>query len=146
MRADTGASITTMKKQQRAKIDEFRVAVVQSGSLSVHQQAEALGLSRSTAWTVLRAGHKNSGISANVIIRMLASPGLPIAARQKLLEYVQDKIAGVYGHSHRRRRKFAANLAFKEIDGFGLEYDATLPRRQTLAGRLQEQVKHDLAH
>jgi hypothetical protein len=130
MRAGAGVSITKMKMQQRAKIEEFRAAVVQSGSLTLHQQAHALGLSRSTAWSVLRACHKNSGISASVITRMLASSHLPIAARQRLLEYVQEKIAGVYGHSDRRRRTFAANLPLKEMDDFGLEYDATLPSSQ----------------
>jgi hypothetical protein len=57
---------------------------------------------------------------------MLASPHLPISARLKLLEYVQDKIAGVYGHSDRRRRKFAAHLPLKERDDFGLEYDVPI--------------------
>jgi hypothetical protein len=64
---------------------------------------------------------------------MLASPHLPIAARQQLLEYVQDKIAGVYGHSDRRRRKFAAHLPLKEIDDFGLEYD--LPNENQVGNR-----------
>ena len=135
MRADAGISITKLKTQQRAKIEEFRAAVVRSGSLTLQQQAHALGLSRSTAWSVLRASHKNSGISASVITRMLASSHLPIAARQRLLEYVQDKIAGVYGHTDRRRRKFAANLPVKEMDDFGLEYDASLP-----SARSQSQV------
>ena len=140
MRADAGISITKMKIQQRAKIEEFRAALVRSGSLTLRQQAHALGLPRSTAWSVLRGCHKNSGISASVITRILASSQLPIAARQRLLEYIEEKIAGIYGHSDRPRRKFAANLPLKEMDDFGVEFGATLPSGQTLAARSQEQV------
>lgn len=116
MCVDVGIGISKMKMRQRAKIEEFRAAVIGSGNLTLHQQAYALGLSRSTAWSVLRASHKNSGISAGVIKRMLASSQLPMAARQKLLEYVEEKIAGVYGHRDRRRRKFAASVPLTEID------------------------------
>ena len=132
MRADARVSITKMKMEQRAKIEEFRAAVIGSGSSTLYQQDYVLGLSRSTAWSVLRADHKNSGISARVITRMLASTHLPTAARHRLLEYIRDKIAGVYGHSDRRRRKFAANLAVKEIDNFNLEYGASVPSGSNL--------------
>ena len=63
-------------------------------------QANALGLSRSTTWTILKGRHKASGLSADIINRMLAAPRLPPLVRAKVLEYVEEKTAGRYGHSH----------------------------------------------
>jgi len=58
----------------------------------------------------LNAKHKTSGLSAVVINQMLMAPQLPPLARAKLLEYIEDKIAGVYGHSSQQVRRFAARL------------------------------------
>ena len=66
-----------MRERQRAKISELRTALVQAGFVQLLQQADALGLGRSTTWAVLRASHKASGLSAHVLNRMIASPKLP---------------------------------------------------------------------
>lgn len=58
---------SALKARQAAKIREIRSALVDAGYLTVDQQAAALGLARSTAWTVLRANHKASGLSASVL-------------------------------------------------------------------------------
>jgi hypothetical protein len=105
-----------MKAQQRCKIEELRQALVQAGAMSLDQQAAVLGLSRSTTWSMLRAIHKNSGLSASIINRMLASPQLPASVRHRIFEYVQERMAGRYGHSERRRREFAASLAIAELN------------------------------
>jgi hypothetical protein len=82
--------------------------------VTLDQQSEALGLARSTTWTILRASHKGTGLSAAVINRMLLSPELPPLARRKILEYTTDKLAGVYGGSRTQRRRFFARLSIKE--------------------------------
>ena len=96
---------------QSAKIRELRQALVASGFPTLGQQAMALGLSRSTAWTVLKGNHKGSGLSAAIIKRMLASPQIPAVAKKILLEYIEQKCAGAYGHSKERVREFQTQIA-----------------------------------
>jgi hypothetical protein len=98
--------VAEMKARQAAKIRELGHALVDAGFLTLDDQSKALGLARSTTWTILRASHKGSGLSAAIIKRMLLSPKLPPLARRKILEYTADKLAGVYGGSRTQRRKF----------------------------------------
>jgi hypothetical protein len=96
--------------RQRSKIAEIRAALVDTGFVTLDQQAATLGLSRSTAWSILSLSHKASGLSARTISRILRSPRLPSAARQRMFEYIHEKIQGLYGHRERRRREFAECL------------------------------------
>src|SRR5215213_1105509 len=72
------------KTRQASKIAEIRPALVSAGFDTLSKQAAVLGLSRSSAWAVLQGDHthKASGLSADTIKRILASPDLPPAARQ----------------------------------------------------------------
>ena len=99
-----------MKKQQASKIREIGEALVAAGFRALDEQAEALGLSRSTTWTILKGNHKNSGLSAATINRILAAPHLPPIVRAKIHEYIEEKIVGLYGDSKTRLRKFTATL------------------------------------
>src|SRR5262244_674676 len=47
-----------MKARQSSKIRELAEAVKSAGFLTLDEQAQALGLSRSTAWTIGKASHK----------------------------------------------------------------------------------------
>ena len=98
------------KPLQCAKIREIGAALISAGIVALDQQADALGLCRSTTWVILQAEHKNSGLSATVINRMLGSPRLPAPARAKVIEYVREKLAGRYGHSKAQLRRFADQL------------------------------------
>ena len=95
------------KALQCAKIREIGAALISAGFVALDQQADALGLCRSTTWVILQAEHKNSGLSAAVINRMLASRRLPSPVRAQVIEYVRDKLAGRYGHSKAQLRRFA---------------------------------------
>jgi len=97
-------------QRQSHKIVELKEALIREGYLTLKAQAAALGLGRSTTWTVLRANHKASGLSASVIARMLGAPQLPPSAREKIIEYVKEKQAGLYGHNKRQIERFAAGL------------------------------------
>jgi hypothetical protein len=103
-----------MKARQSSKIRELAEAVKSAGFLTLDEQAKALGLPRSTAWTIRKANHKASGLSASIINRMLAAPELPPLARTKILEYVEEKAAGLYGGSRSQCRKFAARLSIEK--------------------------------
>lgn len=109
--------VAQMKARQAAKIREIGEALIAAGIGSLDEQAKALGLSRSTTWTVLKGSHKSSGLSAAVINRMLASPRLPPLARAKIFEYIEDKTAGHYGDGQSRLRRFAAGLAVRKEHG-----------------------------
>jgi hypothetical protein len=105
-----GSMLAKMKERQSHKIREMREALVAAGLRSLDEQAKVLGLSRSTAWSVLRGNHKSSGLSVTIINRMLAAPQLPPRVRARIEEYVEEKAAGLYGHSEMQRIRFTARL------------------------------------
>jgi hypothetical protein len=58
--------VAEMKARQAAKIRELGHALVDSGFMTLDDQSKALGLARSTTWTILRTSHKGSGLSAAI--------------------------------------------------------------------------------
>jgi hypothetical protein len=106
-------SVVVEKARQAAKIGQIAEALALEGIANLDQQAKALGLARSTAWTILVASHKSTGISAKIIDRMLSAPALPASVRAKIIEYAQEKAAGLHGHGEVQRRRFIGQLAAK---------------------------------
>ena len=100
-----------MKSRQGAKIREIGDALLNSGITALDEQADVLGLPRSTTWTIMKSNHKCSGLSASTINRMMMMPRLPVEVRARIIEYVEEKIAGRYGDSAIRIRQFTARLA-----------------------------------
>jgi hypothetical protein len=100
------SDVSEAKARQCAKIKELRKVLIATGFRSLDEQAKALGLSRSTTWTIIKASHKNSGLSASIINRILAKPQLPPLVRAIVAEYVEDKSAGLYGHNTISLRRF----------------------------------------
>jgi hypothetical protein len=98
------------KARQAIRIKELGAALAADGLVTLGEQARALGLSRSTAWAVLKANHKASGLAAGTINQMLSSPALPPRARVTILTYIEEKLAGLYGHNKTQLRRFAAGL------------------------------------
>jgi hypothetical protein len=82
-------SLADVKARQSSKIREIGEALITAGFVSLDAQAKALGLPRSTAWTILSAEHKDTGISARIICRMLSSERLPPLVSAKIMEYVE---------------------------------------------------------
>ena len=104
-----------VKIRQSFKIREIRQVLIAAGFATLDEQAEVLGLSRSTTWAVLKGDHKCSGLSAGVLSRMLLSPRIPSSVRTKIFEYVAEKSVGLYGHPKERLRRFNAQLKRKGI-------------------------------
>src|SRR5262245_40958998 len=102
--------VLELKLRQSAKLREITAALEADGLIGLDAQATALGLSRSTAWTILRGSHKSSGLSARTLSRMLAAPLLGKRARAKILEYLAEKRAGHYGTSKLSLRRFDQRL------------------------------------
>jgi hypothetical protein len=120
------------KARQSCAIRELSDALDAAGFVKLDEQAKVLGLCRSTTWTILKGSHKGSGLSATTINRTLAAPHLPALVRAKILEYVEEKTAGRYGHSKTQRRKFIAQLSIDEVEKAYLKANLSLPalRRQ----------------
>ncbi len=104
-------AVADMKARQLAKIQDLGQALIDAGFRTLDEQADALGLARSTAWTILKARHKSSGLSAMIIERMLGSSRLPPRARSVIVEYVEEKSFGLYGGSRRQQQRFAVRLS-----------------------------------
>ena len=116
VRSERPCSVSAeMKARQSSKIRELAETVEAAGFLTLDEQAEILEVPRSTAWTIRRGSHKASGLSASIINRMLAAPMLPLLVRAKILEYVEEKVAGLYGGSQSQRRQFAAQLSVEKL-------------------------------
>jgi hypothetical protein len=100
-----------MKARQSAKIRELGEALTRAGFNTLDDEANALGLCRSTTWTIISAKHKNSGLSVTTINHILTAEQLPMAVRAKILEYIHEKAAGLYGHSKMQRHRFTVRLS-----------------------------------
>jgi hypothetical protein len=111
-----GASVAEKKARQAAKIMALGDALIAAGVEGLDQQAHALGVCRSTAWTILKAQHKGSGLSANVINKMLSAPKLPPTVRRTILEYVAEKSAGCYGDNKAQLNRFSTRLCAKHLE------------------------------
>src|SRR5215510_2549795 len=98
------------RSRQAQKISEIKLALVAAGYRRLDEQAAALGLSRSTTWTIVKSNHKTSGLSVPVIKRILAAPRLPATVRTVVDEYVNERAAGLYGGSKSRVTRFVARM------------------------------------
>lgn len=98
------------KERQWAKIRQFIQALLNAGYRTLDDQAAVLGLHRSTVWSILRGKHKNSGLSTTIIFRMLEQQALPPAVRARLIEYIEEKRAGLYGDKPVRIQQFMGRL------------------------------------
>jgi hypothetical protein len=135
--------------QQRLKIEEIGTTLAECGFVALDEQAYVLGLSRSTAWTVLRAMHKNSGLSARTINRMLATGRLPPRVRQKLLEYIAAKMSGAYGDQEHRLKAFASRISPVHmhaalVQGAKLDAVHEVPDVHRAFGQFEGQKRHAL--
>ena len=108
-------TLADVKARQASKIREIGKALITTGFVSLDAQAKVLGLPRSTAWRILSAEHKGTGISARIICRMLSSEPLPPLVRAKIIEYANEKAAGVYGGTEIQHRRFTSKLALNGL-------------------------------
>ena len=102
-----------LRERQTFRIKELAETLEAVGFVSLDEKANALGLSRSTTWTILKAKHKNYGLSAAVLNRVLCKPDLNSRVRAKIMEYVQEKAAGSYGHNNAQLYRFVRHLGEK---------------------------------
>lgn len=56
-------------------------ALIQGGYTSLEEQAKALGLNRSTAWTIVNTKHKLGRLNTKTARCILANPDTPVSVR-----------------------------------------------------------------
>jgi hypothetical protein len=115
------------------KIEEIGRTLADCGFVALDEQARVLGLSRSTAWTVLRGLHKSSGLSALTINRMLTARSLPAQVRSKILEYIAEKMSGSYGDQKHRLKAFASRLGPAHLQDAAVRANGQLELRDRRA-------------
>lgn len=75
----------------KTKIQDISEALFEAGYHSLDDQARALGVSRSTAWTIVRVKHKLDRLSAKTTNQMLSTPSLPATVRSLVEKYVLER-------------------------------------------------------
>jgi len=78
------------------RLRDISEALITSGYTSLDEQAKALGIHRSTAWTIVKARHKLGRLSSKTTSRILANPKTPPAVRAVVEKYLV-KESGVFG-------------------------------------------------
>jgi hypothetical protein len=56
-------------------------ALIEEGYLSLDAQAKALGLNRSTVWTIMKATQKLGRLNSKTALCILANPSTPVSVR-----------------------------------------------------------------
>ena len=66
-------------------------ALIAAGYTTLDAQAKALGVQRSTAWTIVRAKHKLGRLSEKTRRRILDNPHLPPTVRAIFQQYLYNR-------------------------------------------------------
>ena len=75
----------------RTDLGSISEALIASGYTSLDEQAEALGLHRSTTWTIVKKKHKLGRLSGKTIDRILTNPQTPAAVRTAVHQYAAQR-------------------------------------------------------
>src|SRR4029079_2502801 len=67
--------------------------LIACGYTKLDDQAKALGVSRSTAWTIVKKKHKLDRLNNKTITRILANSETPQVVRAVVQQYLSEKVA-----------------------------------------------------
>ena len=73
------------------RLQDISAALIACGYTKLDQQAKALGVHRSTAWTIMKTKHKLDRLSLKTTNSMLANPALPPSVRIVVLQYLTER-------------------------------------------------------
>ena len=73
------------------KIQNIADALIAEGYLSLDAQAKALGVCRSTAWTIVKTKHKLDRLSFKTTNSMLTNQELPPSVRSVVQKYMAER-------------------------------------------------------
>ena len=63
-----------------------------AGYISLDEQAKALGLNRSTVWTIVKSKHKLGRLNAKTTQTILANPDTPASVRAVIQQYLAQDL------------------------------------------------------
>ena len=86
-------------------LQQIREALIKSGYRKLDQQAKALGLRRSTAWTIVNAKHKLGRLSAKTTTCILANPDTPPSVRSVIQKYLAERSGVLASRAKRLTRR-----------------------------------------
>jgi hypothetical protein len=86
------AEINSASKLRTAPaVQHIADALVAAGYTSLDKQAKALGVPRSTAWTIVKTNHKIGRLNSDTIGRVLANPETPPSVRAVVEQYLAER-------------------------------------------------------
>ena len=80
-------------------------ALVACGYTKLDQQAKALGVNRSTAWTIIKTKHKLGRLSTKTTKRILANSVTPSAVRSVVQKYMAERSDVLASRAERLNRR-----------------------------------------
>lgn len=80
-----------MPPKHTVGLQHISEALIASGHTKLDAQAKALGLHRSTAWTIVKTKHKLDRLSTKTTKRILANPELPVSVRSVVQTYLAER-------------------------------------------------------
>jgi hypothetical protein len=78
-------------RKYAVKLHHISEALVASGYTTLDDQAKALGIHRSTAWTIIKTKHKLGRLSTKTTKRILANPATPASVRAIVQRYLAER-------------------------------------------------------
>jgi hypothetical protein len=88
-----------MRRNRTNRIEDIREALIASGFKSLDVQAKALGIARSTTWTIIKNKRKQGRLNIRTVERILANPETPPSVRAAIQGYLAEP-----SHAERRPR------------------------------------------
>jgi hypothetical protein len=80
-----------MAPKHTVGLQHISEALIASGYTKLDAQAKALGLHRSTAWTIVKTKHKLDRLSTKTTKRILTNPELPSSVRSVMQKYLAER-------------------------------------------------------
>jgi hypothetical protein len=78
-------------RARKIAIQPIANAVIEAGFTSLDAQAKALGISRSTAWTIMKAKHKLGRLNCKTAQCILTNANTPVSVRQLVQTMLDDR-------------------------------------------------------
>ena len=72
-------------------LKDISEALIECGYTKLDKQAKALGVHRSTAWTIVNDKHKLGRLSSKTTNRILENPETPPAVRNVVQQYLDQR-------------------------------------------------------
>ena len=79
---------SSLSQHRTIPVQAIAEALVAEGYTSLDKQAKALGLGRTTAWTIIKKKHKLGRLNAKTTHSILANPDTPASVRAVIQQYV----------------------------------------------------------